>query len=598
MDFGRSIKKRAKQIDNKLDQIVPNPYEGQVKEHYSKVKKPLFISLGAAAACICIAFGSIGIVEILKHNNSNKGSVTFNPDYQPKPKPDKPKPYTGSIPIIDLRNYVSSNFGFAEFSYFSFFANDTSLRKMMAPERNVFEDCEEKEEKVYTALPPTDSYYDDDGRIHEPLPICEKYSFSDFLYFEFTTTNDTFLEERIGNGHIQALSVHTSVYDEDILILKNGNKFYSCLGTGKSNDSLGKITELNFSAHKYIEDWEIIKDDNELPLTIYFKTGKGYKGAATMEINKQSYDINPTSVFYLDYSFSISVNQVRQFIGLDPDPRFDGKQINLETKEIDCTKIDSFVLEEFGDTSFVINSESDNRVFFMYGDRKISLNGYNLVNKDKFYVSDINDDGFRDFVYLSGKGNGPYLVTVYDALNDKLMVEDIQYRNHGIGFMIHENKLVAFQGKFIGQEDEIVYDYADIVCDKPDNSKITLAWRNIYEVKEFTFNYLKDSEGNRIYYDYEENNCLYYSAKKDEHYYMIFTIERNTENPDIVNFTPEKAGFDMLRVQVDDGIGYGSFNKISDTTYSLEIEFGGGITEFFFTLSKFETIHFNVKTSD
>ena len=79
---------------------------------------------------------------------------------------------------------------------------------------------------------------------------------------------------------------------------------------------------------------------------------------------------------------------------------------------------------------------------------------------------------------------------------------------------------------------------------------------------------------------------------------MIFTIERNTENPDIVNFTPEKAGFDMLLVQMDDTIGYGFFEKISDTTYSLEIQFGGGITEFFFTLSKFETIHFNVKTSD
>ena len=158
------------------------------------------LSLGAAAACACFTFGCIGVVQILKYNNANKGRVTFDPDFKPQPKPDtdpeKTKPYIGKTPKVDLKNYVSTNFGFPEFSYFSFFANNITQTKLMAPMGNIIDN----EEQEFTTMNPMDSYLDDDGRIHYPLPICETYSFSDFLYFEFTANNDPFLEGKIGSG--------------------------------------------------------------------------------------------------------------------------------------------------------------------------------------------------------------------------------------------------------------------------------------------------------------------------------------------------------------------------------------------------------------
>lgn len=597
MDFGRSIKKRAKLMDKKLDEIVPNPYQGQVKHNYSKVKKPLFIAFGTAAACACIAFGSIGVVEILKHHNDHKGNVIINPhpNPQPKPDPDKPQPYTGKTPTINIKDYVSANFGFPEFSYFSFFANNLTQNKMMAP----YGDIIDNEEKEYTTMSPMESYYDDEGRIHEPLPICETYSFSDFLYFEFETKNDSFLEGKIGNGLIQALSVHTSVYDEDVLILKNGNKFYSCLGNGKSNDSLGNITKLEFSAHKYIEDWDIIKDlNNEMPLTIYFKTGKGYEGAAVMEINDASYDIISDSVFYLDYSFGISVNKVRKFIGLDPDPRFEGKQIDLAPKEIIFNQVDSFVLEEFGNTPFVreIMTGDGTPMYRFNGEAVFLDNFYSWREPISFFVADVNNDGYRDFVYTGKNDKGIYHVVVYDYHNKTFMKEYVEYRRNDIWFIIHNNALVAYQcNGMLDPDEEVVYDYADIVCDNVDNTKVSLVWRNIYQVDVFNIDRLTDRNGDQINAQYDGAN-YFYTVNKNEDYNIVIVIKRYSQNLDIQSFTPENAGVSCIEVNHQAGFyASGPYTEVAVNYYSFKMRFTEGDYEICFTLSGLETEHLIIR---
>ena len=596
MDFGRSIKKRAKLMDKKLDEIVPNPYQGQVKHNYSKVKKPLFITFGTAAACACIAFGSIGVIEILKHHNDNKGNVIINPHPQPKPDPDKPQPYAGKTPTINIKDYVSANFGFPEFSYFSFFANNLTQTKMMAP----YGDIIDNEEKEYTTMSPMNSYYDDEGRIHEPLPICETYSFSDFLYFEFETKNDSFLEGKIGNGLIQALSVHTSVYDEDILILKNGNKFYSCLGNGKSNDSLGNITKLEFSAHKYIEDWDIIKDmNNEMPLTIYFKTGKGYEGAAVMEINDASYDIVSDSVFYLDYSFGISVNKVRKFIGLDPDPRFEGKQIDLAPKEIIFNQVDSFVLEEFGNTPFVREiMTGDGTPMYRFNGEAVFLDYFHSWRESiSFFAADVNNDGYRDFVYTGKDGNkGFYRVIVYDYHNNVFMKETVDYRYNAIWFIIHNNALVAYQCNGMSDPDEeVVYDYADIVCDNVDNTKVSLVWRNIYQVDVFNFDRLTNRNGDQIDAQYDGAN-YFYTVNKNEDYNIVIVIKRYSQNLDIQSFTPENAGVSCIEVNHQAGFyASGPYTEVAVNYYSFKMRFTEGDYEIYFTLSGLETEHLIIR---
>lgn len=483
MDFGRGIKKRAKMIDKKLDQLVANPYEGKIERSHKSVKKPLLISLASCAACVGVVFAAVGIIDALNKGNSNKGNgIVFDPNYKPNENPDKPKPgYKGAYPKIDLKGYVSANFGYPEFSYFSFFANNVSAARSMAITDTNLE-TEDETSEYTTGQQPMNSYTDDDGKIHTPLPILPTYSFSDFLYFEFDSSNSSFLADRIGNGHIQALSVHTSVYDEYVLVFKNGNKFYSCLGNGITNGVDGKVLELSFSTGKYIEGWDIVKDSAQVTdFTIYFKKGKGFGGASAIEIGDNSFDIDTKSVYFLDYSFDISVNRVRAFIGLDADPKFNISEESYTTgpQEIYFFDKTTFTLPEHGSDTFDFQGTVNyGEPSYIFGDKAFKLDGYYW--KDSYFVADINGDGFRDFVY-SGKNNeGCYHVIVYDLHNDKFIKEEITGRTFFVWYTIKNDRLVAFScnNNDVTFEEEIL-DYADIVWNQDDT--ITLEWQNVID---------------------------------------------------------------------------------------------------------------------
>lgn len=517
MDFGRGVKKRARMMDKKLDQIVANPYEGQVKRSHKSIKKPLFISFGAAAACLCVVFASIGIVKVIDNMSSNRGSgIIIDPDYKPEDK-DKTKPgYKGTVPKIDLKNYVSNNFGYPEFSYFSFFANNVSMPRMAVRGTDLKDIGETKE---YTTNQPINSYTDEDGKIHTPLPILSTYSFSGFLYFEFDNSNSSFLADRIGNGHIQALCVHTNVYDEDVLVLKNGNKFYSCLGNGITNGSDGKVLELSFTTSKYIEGWDIVKDSNQTTeFTIYFKKGKGFEGASAIEIDNSSFDINYNSVYFLDYSFDISVNKVRAFLRLDADPRFNVTEAESTSKvqEIYYRDKTTFRLVEHGSETFDFQGlNSSKEPVYKFGDIEFALIGYskNSSRPDSYFVADINGDGYRDFVYFGYKEEARDYVIVYDLHNNTFIEENVSYRVLSLGFTIKNGSLLVYSRLFASNG---ICDYADIVWNK-DNT-ISLNWHNINKITSLTLVKITDQDGNEItpistspnHYTYDSNVCPIY----------------------------------------------------------------------------------------
>lgn len=533
MDFGRGIKKRAKIIDNKLDQLVANPYEGQVKRSHKSIKKPLLISFASCAACVGVVFAAVGIVDALNKGNSNKGNgITFDPNYKPNENPDKPKPgYKGPSPKIDLKGYVSSNFGYPEFTYFSFFANSVSApRNMSITDTNL---QPEEDEQEYTTNQPMNSYTDEDGKIHTPLPILPTYSFSDFLYFEFDSSDCSFLADRIGNGHIQALCVHTNVYDEDVLVLKKGNKFYSCLGNGTTNDADGKVLELSFTTSKYIEGWDIVKDSNQTTeFTIYFKKGKGFEGASAIEVDNNSFDIDATSVYFLDYSFEISVNRVRAFIGLDADPTFDITESTSTTMPQELFFYDktTFTLVEHGYNTFDFDGVNDRgEPIYKFGNDKFALEGYYMQNS--YFIFDVNNDGYRDFVYCGKDNVGFYYVIAYDVHNKAFIKEVFEPRPYNVSLAIKNGTLLAC----LDGPTSSACDYADIIWNK-DNT-ITLEWRNIHNVSSISLVKITDKNGNEVGYFNENPN---YKLINNREYLFYFDIQ--TENGNELE-DPNSIGF-------------------------------------------------------
>ena len=476
MDFGKSIRKRAQMIDKKLDEIVPNPYANttevkQSSRSHRKVNKPLFVSLGAVLACACISLGIVGLVQIVK-NNTYRSRPIINPNYNVIDAPEDTTPYQGRAPKLDINNYVSINFGFPEFSYFSFFAKNKSQTSMMAPNKNVFED----EEIEYTTMSPMESYYGDDGKIHNPLPIYENYKFGELVYFEFINRSNSFVEEKVGTGHIEGLFVRTNAYDKNILIFKNGNKFYSCLGEKANFDSNGMPVELTFAGNESIDGWDIVEDENkEVPISIYFNSEKGYEGAYSINIDGSSLDIKEDSVYYIHYTYSIPVNEVRKFIGLAPDPKFENVTSTNKygAQEIEFKYKTTFTLEEFG--SYTFDYEGTNNKgepVYTFGDVIFILEGYYW--KNSYFIYDLNRDGYRDFIY-SGKNDSGYYPIVYDFHNEMFITGEAIDRNFYLWYTIKNNSLLAIKcNKYDIESEDDIHGYADIIWNS--NYSISLEW--------------------------------------------------------------------------------------------------------------------------
>ena len=476
MDFGRGIKKRAKMIDNKLDQLVANPYEEQVKHSHKNIKKPLLISFGTAAACLCVAFGSLGIVHAINNSNSNNGHVIIDPDYRPSGNNGTIKPGNkGSTPKIDLKNYVSNNFGYPEFSYFSFFANNVNLPRNMAVMSTELNDVDDMQE--FTTSEPMNSYTDEEGNIHTPLPILPNYSFSDFLYFEFDSKDSSFLENRIGNGHIQALYVQTNISDNDVLVLKQANKFFLCFSNEISYGNDGKMQAITFDASNYIDGWDIVRDPNETTeITLMIGNGKDLEQAAEVIINENMYHINENRTYYLKYSFEISVNKVRKFIGLDSDPKFEITEPSYSSmpEEIFFYDKTTFTLPEHGPNTFDFEGvTNDGEPMYRFGNKTFTLEGYHW--NDSYFVADINGDGYRDFVYCGKLEDSSYYALVYDLHNDTLMYEKVYDREYFLWYEIKNNTLLAIlcDSRDVNNGAHI-YDHGDIVWYEHDI--ITIEW--------------------------------------------------------------------------------------------------------------------------
>lgn len=634
MDFGRNLRKRAKQIDKNLDKIVNNPYEVEeleTKSNFKRIKKPLFISLGGLAACLAIGLITSGVVKSLdqkvnkdvsqldhlneanpnenvdstKTNDGDKGKnnpgKTNNPDTTKQNEntdpgntdpgnqnPDIGKTYVEQTRIpasIDVSNYVSGDFSFPEFAYFAYYSSASSLPAMapLMASNYVPTPGEERPQP----------YYDEENNLHYSIGYKDFYTFDQFFYFEFDSSNSQFLEERIGNGTIQGFTVRTDVINghEYILILKNENRFYSCLTNGWGFTRNGAIDEFSFSAHKFIDGWEVIKTSNKVPLNIDFKAG--YLTAQTIEIDHDLFNIKPESLYYVNAEISVSIDDVRSFIGLEPEDIFDKEDLPVEVKpavELSGNDLAEFTLSEFGETSFVKDYYDDGdetKISYIHNNDRFILDDYYADPRHtSIFAVDINFDGYRDLMYLGKTFKGSSYVIVYDMHNNVKLKEAIKYRAFDIWFELSNYTVKAYVYRYDdATNEEIVYDHADIIDYGFGTNKLNLSWNNMY-LNEFM--HAKDiTDSNDISMKSDTESGYVYNLQANQTYYIKIRIAfqstfENNENINLMDAVFSSciingdsiAWLEMNSLDVDDN-GYINYSFIitEPGEYTLEFMF-------------------------
>ena len=384
-----------------------------------------------------------------------------------------PKPQTNHTYSFDFSNYKPTFNDFNEIAYYSYIAYNDALNapKCLAPYKSnkakLNNDItDESQERTL--------YVDIYGRTHYPIHLEDQYTFSNFVYFEFDSENSTFLEERIGNGHIRGLALKLSIFDEQMLILKNGDHYYSCLSNGGGNNGRDNRMYIQFSAHKVIEGFDVVKDaTNKRYVTLGFETLNDYESLDVINIEGFEFAINPETIHYDNVSVTCSLEDLRAQLELNPEYKAADGYGGVDTLVYDAThpENNTFTLDEFEGT-------------FAVSDNMITLNGEELVKArgvTKIYASEVNKDSHRDLVYETFN-NTIRSFYIFDINNKRNLYGRSsnsidRYGDHYLD--MRDNRLVLKLLEPGMTDDRYMIDYGYFAYYA---TGITIAWQNYFEL--------------------------------------------------------------------------------------------------------------------
>ena len=394
-------------------------------------------------------------------------------------------------------NYNSGGYqpaldSFNEFAYYSYLSyrsesgvvNNTipSPKKMVMPKNG--KDDEESEE-------PT-AYEDKYGRTHYPIELDDMCTFSNFLFFEFDATNSEFLYQRIGNGHIRGLALNTNIFGEDILILKNGDNYYSCLINGAGSYNHGTKAYMEFSAHKTIEGFDVVKDTtNKRYLTLTFdgdvENEIHYNELSSISIESDVFNIDISTVLYDNVTVNCTIDELREQLALDPDFQYVDEYGGNDKLVYDASnpETSTFTLEEFTGEFAVAESK------LYLGETKIlDLNG-----TSKIYASEINKDAHRELVFET-LDNSKRMFAIYDVTrNTYLYYKAVSEINSAYDCYLglRDDRLVVKLFEPGQTSDDYLIDYGYFGYLGKDG--ISILWQNLYELASFKLNNVLEIDG-------------------------------------------------------------------------------------------------------
>ena len=523
----KDIKKNStKLIESSLPEI--SSLDNLSHKQKNKRDYPLFfVPLGVAAVAIAAIMVPVVMRQVAPEsiNNLKPGNSNYRYSNNEPNDPGYTNPQTNHTYHFDFANYRPTFSNFNEVAYYSYIAYRDSLggvRNINPYKSNkaaLFngENTQSQDERR--------DYVDAYGRYHYPISLSEEYTFSKFVYFEFDSSNCSFLEERIGNGHIRGLTLHMSIFDEDMLILKNGEHYYSCLCNGTYHDSVNQKWSISFSAHKTIEGFDVIKDlTNMRYVTLETTNGNDFSAFSNINFEGEIFQIDPDTVHYDNISVSCSLEQLRESLNLNPEYHSVDGYGGLDTLVYDATQAENntFTLDEFEGT-FSIH---DGAIYL--DERQIA----EAPNTTKIYASEMNKDNHRDLVFETVLNEARYF-NIIDVKNSKVLYSrkvsllgQYEYR-----LAMRNNRLVV-EAFAEGINEEIyIVDYGYFVYYA--NEGATIGWQNLYEVTHMSLNGVYQMDGQALALE----PYAHYLFSSETPYIIEFEMHKypGNSNPDYPN---------------------------------------------------------------
>lgn len=145
-------------------------------------------------------------------------------------------------------------------------------------------------------------------------------------YFTVNLNDENgFLAQKLGGtGLVEVVATENSL--EDMVTFKRGDKYFSCLLNGKSwnQDSTNSLASQEFSTHKYIEGFNIVKnlEQENFEFTVYYENARVTKlecarsdnGQSTNKYNVDNVTLNEDLCIVMFTKLQFTIEQIENYM--------------------------------------------------------------------------------------------------------------------------------------------------------------------------------------------------------------------------------------------------------------------------------------------
>lgn len=259
--------------DDMIEDAVIQP--GQKKQ--SLVRMPAFRRAVAIAACFVLIMGlAFSMPTWFNPNHKGPGvpiepGVTVDPGKLPPPSVQGNGPQLSITGLDQLSYYAAvrmiedtpklANQSLTGGSYgITLLASgcDTDKREEPPEPETTGPDETQGPPVAHPSTPPPG--YDEDI-YHYALDPNEPFFINKVSMFQILLTDENgFLASRLGLGIVDVVITEDCIWGESLLTFRNGEKFYSCLTNGWTLNQKTGGWQWDFSTHKYVEGFFIVKN--------------------------------------------------------------------------------------------------------------------------------------------------------------------------------------------------------------------------------------------------------------------------------------------------------------------------------------------------
>ena len=252
--------------DDMIEDAIIQP--GQKKQPF--VRTPAFRRVVAIAACFVLVIGLALSMPKWFNPNSDGPGVPIDPGKLPPPSVEG----DGSIHIggIDELAYYAAvrmiagtpkaaNQSMTGGSYgITLLASGYDTDKREEPPEPETTGPDETQGPPVSTTPTPPAGYDEDIYYYA-LDPNEPFFIDKVSMFQILLTDENgFLASQLGLGIVDVVITENCIWGESLLTFRNGEKFYSCLTNGWGYDRETGGTQWDFSTHKYVEGFYIVKN--------------------------------------------------------------------------------------------------------------------------------------------------------------------------------------------------------------------------------------------------------------------------------------------------------------------------------------------------